>query len=340
MAFENGIIRADPMSHRPVELWKKYLRQVRVCNCNLQFALLFTTCFTICIGRNCEPAKVLRLDTPIHPDKVRFVCISDTHEKMDEVLDLIPDGDILIHAGDFTEAGDVSSVIKFNQQIGKLPHKVKIVIAGNHELGFEDGEEMSDRQLAGLSMLGIGKAYELLTNCIYLCDRLIEKVFVYGIKIYGAPWHPMPGYSFYRQRGQALLQKWNQIPSKTDVLITHTPPLGHGDFNSWTKLGGMLAGCAVVYFFNIVQLVAKYSGIPYHVFGHIHQQHGCTTNGVTTFINASTCDHKLRTEYDPIIFDIPLPYGRSKDELYKNQYSIFLLQKMKKIEYKAGYYFS
>uniref|UniRef100_A0A915N9G7 Calcineurin-like phosphoesterase domain-containing protein n=1 Tax=Meloidogyne javanica TaxID=6303 RepID=A0A915N9G7_MELJA len=243
MAFENGIIRADPMSHRPVELWKKYLRQ----------------------GRTCEPAKVLRLDTPIHPDKVRFVCISDTHEKMDEVLDLIPDGDVLIHAG------DVSAVIKFNQQIGKLPHKVKIVIAGNHELGFEDGEEMSDRQLAGLSMLGIGKAYELLTNCIYLCDRMIE---VYGIKIYGAPWHPMPGYSFYRQRGQALLQKWNQIPNKTDVLITHTPPLGHGDFNAWTKLGGMLAGCAEL--LNTVEYRVKPK---YHVFGHIHQQHGCTTNG-------------------------------------------------------------
>uniref|UniRef100_A0A1I8B101 Metallophos domain-containing protein n=1 Tax=Meloidogyne hapla TaxID=6305 RepID=A0A1I8B101_MELHA len=226
MALENGIIRADPMSHRPVELWKKYLRQVR------------------------------------------FVCISDTHEKMDEILDLIPDGDVLIHAGDFTEAG-------------KLPHKVKIVIAGNHELGFEDGEEMSDRQLAGLSMLGIGKAYELLTNCIYLCDRLIE---VYGIKIYGAPWHPMPGYSFYRQRGQALLQKWNQIPSKTDVLITHTPPLGHGDFNAWTKLGGMLAGCAGIMFLD-------------------------------TFINNTAALQMLRTEYDPIIFDMPLPYGRSKDEV-------------------------
>lgn len=29
---------------------------------------------------------------------------------------------------------------------GKLPHKHKIVVAGNHELGFEDGEEMTDRQ--------------------------------------------------------------------------------------------------------------------------------------------------------------------------------------------------
>lgn len=49
---------------------------------------------------------------------------------------------------------------------------------------------------------------------------------MYGIKVYGAPWHSMPGYSFYRPRGQKILHKWNQIPVKTDVLITHTPPLG------------------------------------------------------------------------------------------------------------------
>jgi hypothetical protein len=62
----------------------------------------------------------------------------------------------------------------------KLPHKVKIVVAGNHELGFEDGEEMSDRQLAGLSMLGINKAYDLLTKCIYLCDRQVEVGIFFG----------------------------------------------------------------------------------------------------------------------------------------------------------------
>lgn len=272
------------MAARPIELWKKYKRQ----------------------GRVCEPGKILRLDTPIYENKVRFVCISDTHEKLEEILPFIPKGDVLIHAGDFTEYGDVSEVIKFNLLLDKLPHKVKIVIAGNHELGFEDGEEMTSLQLAGLNMLGIAKAYELLTNCIYVCDREIE---VFGLKIYGSPWHPMPGYSFYRPRGAALLQKWNQIPENLDVLITHTPPLGHGDYNSWNKCDGLLAGCAEL--LNTIEYRVKPK---YHVFGHIHDQHGATTNGPTTFVNASICNHKLRTEYDPIIFDLPLPSGHSKDD--------------------------
>uniref|UniRef100_A0AC34FSC5 Calcineurin-like phosphoesterase domain-containing protein n=1 Tax=Panagrolaimus sp. ES5 TaxID=591445 RepID=A0AC34FSC5_9BILA len=93
--FENGIIRADPLSHKPIDLWKKYLKQ----------------------GRVVEPAKTLRLNTPIHENKVRFVCISDTHEKLGEMLHMIPDGDVLIHAGDFTNYGDLAEVIKFNQEI-------------------------------------------------------------------------------------------------------------------------------------------------------------------------------------------------------------------------------
>uniref|UniRef100_A0A915BQE0 Calcineurin-like phosphoesterase domain-containing protein n=1 Tax=Parascaris univalens TaxID=6257 RepID=A0A915BQE0_PARUN len=278
------IVPVDPLSEKPIELWRKYLRQ----------------------GRVCEPAKTLRLNTPISDHKVRFVCISDTHEKLEEILPIIPDGDVLIHAGDFTNYGDVGEVIKFNAEIGKLPHKYKIVVAGNHEIGFEDGEEMNERQLAGLNMLGINKAYDLLSNCIYLCDRQIE---LFGLKIYGAPWHTMPGYSFYRSRGQSIMSKWNLIPSKIDVLVTHSPPLGHGDFNSWNKCDGLLAGCADL--LNTVEMRVKPK---YHIFGHIHQMHGATTNGVTTFINASICDHKLRTEYDPIIFDISLPSGHTKDE--------------------------
>lgn len=60
-----------------------------------------------------------RLNTPIYDNKIRFVCISDTHEKLEEILPMIPDGDVLIHAGDFTNYGDIGEVIKFNAEIGE-----------------------------------------------------------------------------------------------------------------------------------------------------------------------------------------------------------------------------
>lgn len=85
--------------------------------------------------------------------------------------------------------------------------------------------------------------------------------------------------------------------------------IGHGDYNSWQKCDGLLAGCA-----DLLNTVEKRVKPKYHIFGHIHQMHGATTNGVTTFLNASICDHKLRPDYDPIIFDLPIPPGHSKDE--------------------------
>jgi hypothetical protein len=68
--------------------------------------------------------------------KVRFVCISDTHGRTDRLGDAIPDGDILIHAGDFTSGGALSEVQMFNKFLGTLKDKFKhiVVIAGKQWL--------------------------------------------------------------------------------------------------------------------------------------------------------------------------------------------------------------
>ena len=64
------------------------------------------------------------------PESIRIVCISDTHNLTDrEDFPDIPDGDILIHTGDFTICGKEEDVIKFNDWIGTLPHEYKVVIA-------------------------------------------------------------------------------------------------------------------------------------------------------------------------------------------------------------------
>ena len=54
---------------------------------------------------------------------------------------------------------------------------------------------------------------------------------------------------------------------------------------------------------------------------------GLTTDGCTTFINASTCSWKYKPDYPPIIFDLPIPEGHSKDEL---------LQDLKVTSYENG----
>jgi len=74
---------------------------------------------------------------PITRDKlgVRVVCVSDTHGRHADIK--VPDGDILIHAGDFTHFGKKKDVIAVNEWLGTLPHKHKIVVNGNHEKNAE-----------------------------------------------------------------------------------------------------------------------------------------------------------------------------------------------------------
>jgi 3',5'-cyclic AMP phosphodiesterase CpdA len=61
-------------------------------------------------------------------DLVRIVCISDTHN--DDCTDHLPDGDILIHAGDMTDDGTADELQAAYDWISALPHKVKIIVAG------------------------------------------------------------------------------------------------------------------------------------------------------------------------------------------------------------------
>ncbi|RZF43641.1 hypothetical protein LSTR_LSTR009238 [Laodelphax striatellus] len=236
-------------------------------------------------------------------NKVRIVCMSDTHSKTSKFhFDKIPDGDIFIHAGDFTFFGRADEVIQFNEWLGKLPHKYKIVIAGNHELWFDEnfvsGRENESETLSSEKL----EPKDHLTNCIYLQD---DAVTLYGLKIYGTPWQPEYSHlAFNLTRGKACLAKWDLIPADTDILVTHTPPLGRGDLCR----SGVRAGCC-----ELLATVQKRVRPSYHVFGHIHEGYGVTSDGQTIYVNASTCNVKYVAVNPPIVFDVPLPPGFTKD---------------------------
>ena len=63
---------------------------------------------------------------------------------------------------------------------------------------------------------------------------------VCGVRVYGTPWQPeYCNWAFNLPRGRACLDKWDLIPADTDVLVSHTPPVGHGDL----CCTGVRAGC-------------------------------------------------------------------------------------------------
>ncbi|XP_067686779.1 metallophosphoesterase MPPED2-like [Haliotis asinina] len=263
--------------------------------------------------------KVPPLDptTPVPTDCVRFVCISDTHNTVENIPDKIPQGDVLLHAGDFTKIGTPAEIDKFNHFLGTLPHKVKVVIAGNHDMTLDEISVQNRREELCewfnitnkkfekyMEDHNVSSCKELLTNCIYLEDSSVD---ICGIKIYGAPWVPEFCFmGFNIARGQPILDKWNLIPSDTDILITHGPPLGRGDL-CFTR---QRAGCLEL--LNTIQQRVKPK---YHLYGHIHEGYGMSTDGTTTFINASMCTLRYMPDNPAVVIDFPLPEGHSKEEL-------------------------
>ena len=207
---------------------------------------------------------------------MRLVLISDTHNDHDHMH--IPDGDVLIHAGDMTENGSLAELAAFNQWLGTLPHRHKLVIAGNHEFCLQQKPEL---------------ARSLLINAIYLEDAAIV---IDGFTFYGSPWQPeYMEMAFNLSRGSALAEKWSRIPANTDVLITHGPPHGILDMTFEDK---EYVGCEA-----LREVVAQIKP-RLHVFGHVHCQHGVHLQQGTTFVNASSCGDKLIAIWPPVVFDL------------------------------------
>jgi Icc-related predicted phosphoesterase len=187
-----------------------------------------------------------------------FVAISDTHGYHDRLE--VPDGDVLIHGGDLTKHGRLEDVEAFDRWLAGLPHRHKIVIAGNHDFCFQHRPR---------------EARALLRHAIYLEDRAVE---VEGVKFYGSPWQPeFFDWAFNLPRGPALAAVWAKIPDDTQVLITHGPPLGIGDLTH----RGPNVGCE-----DLLRRVRQVRP-RLHVFGHIHEAAGRFDVDGTIFVNAS-----------------------------------------------------
>ena len=188
----------------------------------------------------------------------RIVCVSDTHGWHE--LTEVPDGDILVHGGDILRHGGLEDVDEFNRWLGKLPHKHKVVICGNHDWCFQEKP---------------AEARARLTNAIYLQDSGCE---IEGLTFYGTPWTPLfCDWSFMLSEAE-LAAKWALIPPRVDVLITHGPPHGILDMTG----RGECAGSATL--FDRVREVKP----RLHVFGHIHEAAGRFDHDGTIFLNAST----------------------------------------------------
>jgi Icc-related predicted phosphoesterase len=213
---------------------------------------------------------------------MKIVMISDTHSKHRMINDL-PDGDLLIHAGDFSVTGTYEEVFHFNNWLGEIKHKYKngiVLICGNHELTFCPSKKQYSPYIKGL-----------ITNATYLENSGVE---IEGIKIFGSPIQPeFYDWGFNRKRGDEIRAEWNKIPEDTEILIVHGPPYGIGDNLPGYKDS---VGCK-----DLTERIEQLPNIKLVVFGHIHSGYGVKKHKEVTYVNASILDNAYKMKNEPII---------------------------------------
>ncbi|HET9100265.1 MAG TPA: metallophosphatase domain-containing protein [Acidobacteriaceae bacterium] len=199
---------------------------------------------------------------------MRLVMISDTHGLHNRIEGL-PDGDVLVHAGDFMNAGsDPEEISSFNRWLGEQPFKNRIVCSGNHDRYFQNHPM---------------EARALLTNAIYLENAgvTIDDVFFWG-----SPYTPaFMNWAFMYRRGPEATRQWDKIPDNLDVLITHGPPFGILD---QVSPGSAHLGCE-----ELLEAVEEKKP-KVHIFGHIHGSAGTFENDHTRFVNAAYLNERYR----------------------------------------------
>ncbi|EPE02321.1 phosphoric ester [Ophiostoma piceae UAMH 11346] len=186
-------------------------------------------------------------------DAVSIVCISDTHNSQPH----LPDGDVLVHAGDLTQSGTFEELEATLAWLRRQPHAVKIVVAGNHDLLLDAGQrgqrDEDERQHRALDWGGL----------VYLENEETTVTCPNGrrLRVYGSPLSPRHGnWAFqYARAHDAWAQQSPPIPAGVDILITHAPPHAHLDRQ---------LGC--VHLLRTLWRVRP----RLHVFGHVHDGAG------------------------------------------------------------------
>ena len=203
-------------------------------------------------------------------------CIADLHGFYPK----LEGGDLLIVAGDLTARDLPAERLILLDWLANQDYKKKVWIAGNH-----------DNSLVGMKFR---KTRDDAAE--YLCDSGTE---FEGLKIWGSPWTTWfsevnPHCTAFMLPEADLTEKWEMIPTDTDILITHSPP--------WTILDknveGMQVGSTGLMAHHINRLRPKL-----WVWGHIHEaygQDGPYQWNNTKYVNASHVNEKYKPVNKPI----------------------------------------
>lgn len=228
---------------------------------------------------------------------MKICAFSDTHGNLDFK---IPDGmDLVLCAGDICPTEWCGSDEQLIKQGRFLAHKFYpwvvnaqydeesfCLTPGNHDLIFQKEPWMVPDPIKSMSFI----------------DQLHHYHYNFGepfLKMWFSPWTVPFGQGWaYNLRNDLRKQKFEEIPSDTDILVCHQPPYGLGDFTDQ----GEHVGCPFLRE-RIEEIKPKL------VFcGHIHpaarDEQYIADNGVTKVYNVAMCDDHHKLVRQPLVVEI------------------------------------
>ncbi|KAK7966190.1 uncharacterized protein PG986_000467 [Apiospora aurea] len=219
--------------------------------------------------------------------KTRILIVSDTHNQTFVVKDIHKTADVVIHCGDMSLYSNVADYQRVLETICQLPAKLKLCIAGNHDMGIDEGN--FDKHLASRLDMDVrwdikkgeevvrkefgplGEPRRLLAAAAkaggvqFLEEGNYEFKLNNGafLRLYASPYTPA------KWRGRAYQYTYDEghefaIANNTQIVVTHGPPRGILDYTD----GNQRAGCPQLY-----AAVAQSRPL-IHCFGHIHEAWG------------------------------------------------------------------
>jgi Icc-related predicted phosphoesterase len=192
---------------------------------------------------------------------MRILLTSDLHGQLPDT----PECDLLIVAGDICpfwshDAAYQMGWLKadFSQWLRSRPGNPEIVgVAGNHDFAFERDRDLG-RQLPWH----------------YLKDSTVA---IHGTRIYGTPWVPRFAHWAFQASYHQLDRIYDDVPSRTDIVVSHGPARGCCDLTMYGAHAGSVAAL------RMIQRIQP----SLFVCGHIHEAHGTAERGRTLIVNVA-----------------------------------------------------
>lgn len=220
---------------------------------------------------------------------MRIVATSDTHTVVD--VPKIPDGDVFIHAGDLMTTGYPDDFKKQLAWLGKLPHKIKLYVPGNHDFHMQvyPGPALQELRKIGVWVIG------LPGNTHYTTYTLPN-----GMNVFGLPFVTnLPRWAFNMEDSSL----WNYVAglskqaAAADIIVSHSPPRNILDTTSNGTNGG-------VYTYSQLFNDGFFRNVKHWISGHIHEAYGNTSVRDCQFHNVALSNRIGEHVNPPLVLDL------------------------------------